>query len=115
MIALLGLAVLWLELLNLDLDFLVDTRSELWSVSKLEEYLKPHKHRGKEDGLDEVVEQSRGTPFIFTMTNKLEDPADNMDSQSTLESCVRVLLMEVVAKCCTSHAEKSQKEARKGL
>jgi hypothetical protein len=45
-LALLSLAVLSPELLDLDLDFLADTGSELRSVSKLEENFKPHKHGG---------------------------------------------------------------------
>lgn len=55
-LALLSLAVLSPELLDLDLNLLVDTGSELGTVPKLEKNLEPYKHRSQEDGLDKVVE-----------------------------------------------------------
>ena len=42
--ALLSFAILSPELLNLDLDLLADTSSELRSISELEQNFKPHKH-----------------------------------------------------------------------
>lgn len=105
-----GLTILGPELLNLDHDLLVDTSSKLRSVSELEEDLKPHKHRGQENGLDKVVEQGRGTSLIFTVTNKLEDPANDVNGQGSLKGCVGVLQAEVVGESCAAHAEDGQKE-----
>lgn len=89
-----GLAILrlGLELLNLDLNLLVHTSLQFGPVTKLEEHLEPHKHGGKEDGLDEVVEQSRGPALKGAMADELKDPADDVESQGTLEGRLGTLL-----------------------
>ena len=49
------------------------------------------------------------------MTDELEDPADDVHSQSALEGWVRVLLAQVVDESCSTHAEDGQKKTSKRL
>lgn len=100
-----GLFRLAPKLFNLDLDLLVHTSLQFRAVAKHEENLQPNKHGGKEDCLDEVIEKGRGTAFVNAVTDELEDPTDDVKSQSSLKSRRRVLLTQVIAKSSTADAE----------
>lgn len=86
---LVGLAVLrrGLELGNLLRDGLLNSGLEFSSVSKLKKHLKPDKHGGEEDGLDEIVQQGRGATLEDPMTDELRDPGHDMNTKGDLEGC----------------------------
>lgn len=60
-----------LELCDLDLNLLLDASLKLRAIAKHEEDLQPHEHGSKEDGLDEVVEQSRRPSLKGTVSDEL--------------------------------------------
>lgn len=88
-----------LKLGDLLLDGLVDAVLELLTVAKLEEKLKPDKQRGQENGLNQIVKQSRSTALESAVADELEDPADSVDSDSDLVRQVGILKSERVASC----------------
>jgi len=91
------LALFLSELRNLDLHSLVQSLLQIWPVSKHEEDLHPNKERSQEQGLHQVVEQSRRSAFKLAMSNKLCDPAhDEYATCPFIRSCT-VNIEEVVA------------------
>lgn len=78
---LVGLAILGLllEFGNLCGDFGVYPVLQLWTIAQEEENLEPHKHRGEEQCLDEIVHQSWGPALKSSVSDKLSDPADDMN------------------------------------
>lgn len=113
---LLSLAILRLSVLNnLFLNALVHTVLKLASIAQLEEDLKPDEHGSKEDGLDEIVQESGGAPLEFAVSDKLRNPADDVKNESTPESSIRVVLMQIVAIGRAAHAESGEQESGNGL
>lgn len=115
---LLGLAVLGLsiglrglELGNLLLDGLVDACLQLRAVAQLEEKLEPDEQRGQEDGLDQIIQQSRGTALKGAVSDELEDPANNVDADGDLVGQVGILEPERVAGCSGAQADGCQQGA----
>ena len=82
---LLGLVGLALpELGNLNVDSLVYTGLEFWAVAELEEQLEPDEERGEEDGLEQVVEQGRGSALELAVADKLGQPAHDVSDDGGL-------------------------------
>lgn len=114
---LLSLAVLGLgpEFGDLDLDSLLDATLKLGAIAELEENLEPNKHGSKEDGLDEVVKQSRGSMLEGAVADELQDPAHYVDHKGSDESVVGVVKPSIIAGGGAANAECSEQEAGEGL
>lgn len=80
--AVLGLVFALLELLNLLLNSLVYPTLQFRTVAELEENLEPDKERGQEYSLDEIVQQSWRPSLKLSVSNKLRNPACNVDRAS---------------------------------
>lgn len=71
-----------LELLNLLFHSLVYPALQFGAVAEREEDLEPDEEGCEEDGLYQIVKQRRGPSFKLAMSDKLCDPASDVDCAS---------------------------------
>lgn len=94
------LHLLLAELLNLQFHILIEALLQLRSVAKEEQDFHPDEKRSKEQGLDEVVEQGRGTFLESTVPDELCQPRDHMNSPGVVIHDRAVASEQVVAARC---------------
>lgn len=109
------LVLLTSEFCNLELDGLFNAVLQLSTVSKLEEHLEPDEQRCEEYGLEQVVQQSRGSAFVGTMTHELQKPTKDMRRNGDLVCKSRVGGHGSVGTGCAGEAENSQCSPSHGL
>lgn len=97
------------------LNALLNAGLELRAVSNLEEELEPDEHGGKEDGLDEIVEEGGGALLECSVADKLGDPRDDVDAKGDLECAGGILEARITSKSGASEAECGKNEAGDGL
>lgn len=72
-------------------DFLLHTSIisclQLRAVAEEEENLHPDEEGGKEQSLNQVIEQSRSTTLKGTVADKLQQPGDDMDPTKPVVGC----------------------------
>ena len=69
-----------LLLLDLDTDGMIQSGLQLRSITEEEEYLHPDEERSQEQGLYQIIQQCRRSPLKHTMSDKLCDPAEDVQS-----------------------------------
>lgn len=74
-----GFVLLVLERCDLLLHTSIISCLQLRAVAEEEENLHPDEEGGKEQSLDQVIEQSWSTTLKGTVTDKLQQPGDDMD------------------------------------
>jgi hypothetical protein len=104
-----------LELVNLLLDSLVDATLQLRTVTEREQDLEPDKERGQEEGLNQVVKQSRCSSFKLSMSNELRDPAGNVYPTSPVVCRGSVGRGQVVAVRSTADEDGREKTSGDGF
>jgi len=80
--------------LNEPLNLLI----QLFIASYPKKPLIPHKKRRQKQRLYQVIEQGRLPAFILPVSNKLYNPANNMDAEADLDGLRTVLEVEFVGK-----------------
>lgn len=115
--ALVGLFVLGCgpEFGNLLLNSLLNASLEFRAVSQHEQDLKPNEQWGEEDGLDQVVQQSRCAALKRPVSNELSNPSNEMGAKGHLESGGWILRPEIVGVRRARQAERRQRETSNWL
>lgn len=88
---------------------------KFWTVTQDKENLKPDKHRGEEERLEESVEERRGASLKGTMTNELGNPGQDVNTDGDLQGLYGVLQAHVARKGSAANAKRGKDEACNGL